>query len=141
MTDPACIFCRIAAGELPSEKVHEDDRTLAFMDVNPSTRGHALVIPKRHSTDLHDIAPDDLAACMRTVQRVAASVIDSLGADGVNVLNNTGRAAGQVVFHFHVHVIPRYDGDGIANPLAARAGDPAEIARAAAALRGAIGAG
>jgi histidine triad (HIT) family protein len=133
-----CLFCRIVAGELPSERVDEDDRALAFVDINPSTRGHTLVVPKRHSSGLYDIPPEDLAACMAMAKRIAASVTGALGAEGVNLLNNTGRAAGQVVFHFHLHVIPRYGGDAFRNPLDERAGDAGDVAAAAEALRGAI---
>jgi histidine triad (HIT) family protein len=130
-----CVFCRIAAGELPSTRVQEDERTIAFMDINPSTRGHVLVIPRRHSTDIHDIDPDDLAACFQAAKAIAARELESLGADGFNLLHSTGRVAGQTVPHFHVHVIPRYAGDGIRDPLHHAAGDRAEIEAAAAALR------
>jgi histidine triad (HIT) family protein len=111
MADPDCIFCRIVAGELPSTKVDEDDRTLAFMDINPATRGHALVIPKAHSKDLLEIGQDDLAATLAMAQRLAGRAKEQLGADGVNLLNCCGAAAWQTVFHFHVHVIPRYRDD------------------------------
>ena len=134
--DSSCIFCRIVAHELPASVVHEDDRTLAFMDVNPSVRAHVLIVPRAHSTDLLDVDRDDLAACMRTAQLVARQLKDRLGADGINVLQNTGRAAGQAVFHFHMHVIPRHRGDAFRNPLSPQPGDPDEIAAAAAAIRG-----
>jgi histidine triad (HIT) family protein len=131
-----CIFCGIVAGEFPATIVHEDDETIAFMDINPSARGHALVVPRTHSTDLHDIDPADLAACMRTAQRLARHMIEGLGADGVNILQNTGSVAGQAVFHFHIHVIPRFRDDDFRNPLSPRPGDQEDIAAAAAALRG-----
>jgi len=136
MTDADCIFCRIAAGEIPAGVVHEDERTVAFMDINPSVRGHVLVVPRAHSTDLHDIGPEDLAACMRTAKHVAARITENLGAEGINLLQNTGRAAGQAVFHFHVHVIPRRADDGIRSLLSPRPGDPEEIEEAAAVIRG-----
>jgi histidine triad (HIT) family protein len=132
----SCIFCKIIAGDLPATVVHEDDRTVAFMDINPSVQGHALVVPRTHSTDLYDISPEDLFACMRTAKTLARNALDRLAAEGVNILQNTGRAAGQVVFHFHVHVIPRYSNDGLRSPLNPRPGDPAAIAAAAEALRG-----
>jgi histidine triad (HIT) family protein len=91
-----CLFCKIVAGDLPANVVHEDDRTVAFMDINPSVRGHTLVVPRAHSTDLHDVDPEDLAACMRTAKLVARDATQNLDADGVNLLQNTGRVAGQV---------------------------------------------
>ncbi len=137
--DADCLFCAIVAGGLPSEQVAEDELTLAFMDINPATPGHALVIPKAHSRDLLDITPDDLAACSRTAQRVARQVVESLGADGVNLVNCCGTAAWQTVFHFHLHVVPRYADDpardGLQLPWVPTPGDPAEIAALAARLR------
>jgi len=132
--DPDCLFCRIVAGELPATVIHQDDRTLAFMDINPATRGHALVVPRTHVPDLHGIGEDDLAAVARTAQRIAGRARDRLGANGVNLLNSTGRAAWQTVFHFHIHVIPRYEGDPLRLPWIPGPGDPDEIAAAGAAL-------
>ncbi len=131
-----CIFCKIVAGELPATKVAEDERTLAFMEIAPATRGHALVIPKAHAQDLHEIDPEDLAACARMAQRVAASARDRLGADGVNLLNSCGAKAWQTVFHFHVHVIPRYDGDPLRLPTRPEQADSEALAEVAAELRG-----
>ena len=131
--DPDCLFCRIVAGELPATVIHQDDRTLAFMDINPATRGHALVVPRTHVPDLHGIGEDDLAAVARTAQRIAGRARDRLGANGVNLLNSTGRAAWQTVFHFHIHVIPRYEGDPLRLPWIPGPGDPDEIAAAGAA--------
>jgi histidine triad (HIT) family protein len=130
-----CLFCKIAAGEIPATKVHEDERTLAFMDINPVTRGHLLVIPKRHSRDLLDIDAEDLAATMEAVRVVGAKVSAGLGAEGVNVVNNCGAAAGQTVFHFHVHVVPRSAADGFHVPLGGPPGDRDDIAAAAQAIR------
>ena len=136
MADGDCIFCQIVSGDFPATFVHQDERTVAFMDINPSVRGHVLVVPRAHSTDLHDIDPEDLAACMRTAKQLAAKIMENLEADGINILQNTGRAAGQAVFHFHIHVIPRRADDGIRSPLSPRPGDPKEIEEAAAAIRG-----
>jgi histidine triad (HIT) family protein len=140
VTDPSCIFCKIIAGELPSARIAEDDRTIAFMDVNPGSLGHALVVPRSHSTDLHSIDADDLAAVTATAQRVAGLAVERLGADGVNLLNCAGADAWQTVFHFHMHVIPRYAGqpekDALTLPWQPTPGDPDAIAHAAAALRG-----
>lgn len=111
-----CIFCGIVAGEAPAVTIAEDQTTLAFLDINPATAGHLLVIPKRHSTDLLAIDPDDLTAVTLTAQRIAKVAVDVLGADGVNLLNCCGAHAWQTVFHFHMHVIPRY-ADGARDQL------------------------
>jgi histidine triad (HIT) family protein len=131
MADPDCIFCKILAGDLPARIVDEDARTIAFMDIAPATRGHALVIPRAHSTDLLDVDPEDLGAVALAAQRLAGRAKERLGADGVNLLNSCGRAAWQTVFHFHVHVIPRYDGDPLRLPWVPSEGDRAEIEAAA----------
>lgn len=103
-----CLFCGIIDGAVPSAKVYEDDATYAFMDISPASDGHLLVIPKRHSKDLLEIPADDLAAVTATAQKIAREVVGELGADGVNLLNCCGADAWQTVFHFHLHVIPRY---------------------------------
>jgi histidine triad (HIT) family protein len=131
MADPDCIFCKILAGDLPARIVDEDERTIAFMDIAPATRGHALVIPRVHSIDLLGVEREDLSAVALAAQRLAARMKERLGADGVNLLNACGRAAWQTVFHFHVHVIPRYDGDPVRLPWVPEPGDPDVIAAAA----------
>jgi histidine triad (HIT) family protein len=131
MPDPDCIFCKIAAGELPATIVGEDERTISFMDIAPATRGHALVIPREHSPDLLEIDGEDLAAVALAARRLAGRQKQRLGADGVNLLNACGAVAFQTVFHFHVHVIPRYEGDPLRLPWVPQAGDPDEIAAAA----------
>jgi histidine triad (HIT) family protein len=136
MADPDCIFCKIVAGDLPARIVDEDERTIAFMDIAPATRGHALVIPRAHSTDILSVAPEDLSAVALASQRLAARAKERLGADGVNLLNSCGRAAWQTVFHFHVHVIPRYDGDPLRLPWVPGEGDQEQIALAAQELSG-----
>jgi histidine triad (HIT) family protein len=136
MADPDCIFCKIVAGDLPATIVDEDERTIAFMDIAPATRGHALVIPRAHSTDLMDVDSGDLSAVALACQRLAGRAKERLGADGVNLLNSCGRAAWQTVFHFHVHVIPRYEDDPLRLPWVPSAGDPAQIAAAAQELAG-----
>ncbi len=133
-TDPDCLFCKIVAGDLPSTRVYEDDRTVAFMDINPGTRGHLLVVPRAHARDLLAIEAGDLAAVAHTGQRLAALQLERLGADGVNLLNSCGSAAWQTVFHFHLHVIPRYADDPLRLPYTPAPGDEAEIAAAAAEL-------
>jgi histidine triad (HIT) family protein len=136
MAGEDCIFCKIVAGELPAQIVDSDELTVAFMDISPATRGHALIVPRRHVRDLLEIEPDDLAACMAAAQRLAARARERLGADGINLLNSCGRAAWQTVYHFHVHVIPRYEGDPLRLPWTPAQGDEAEIAAAAEELRG-----
>jgi histidine triad (HIT) family protein len=136
--DPDCIFCKILAGELPAQIVDEDERTVSFMDINPATRGHALVIPRVHSRDLLSIDPEDLAAVAVAAKRLAMRVNERLGAAGVNVINSCGAAAWQTVFHFHLHVIPRYVGDPLQLPWIPAPGDPAEIEAAAAQLSGKV---
>lgn len=106
--EPDCIFCGIVAGEVASTTIAQNERAVAFMDINPVTPGHALVVPRVHATDLLDVAAEDLAACVRLAQEVAERAKDRLGADGINLLNCSGVAAWQTVFHFHVHVVPRY---------------------------------
>jgi histidine triad (HIT) family protein len=134
--DPDCLFCRIVAGEIPATRVAEDDRTVAFMDINPATRGHVLVVPREHANDLLVIDPEDLAAVAKTAQRVAATMPDRLGADGINLLNSCGRVAWQTVFHFHMHVIPRYAADPLRLPWTPEPGDRNAIAAAARDLEG-----
>ncbi|MGA2321126.1 MAG: HIT family protein [Solirubrobacteraceae bacterium] len=130
MTDADCIFCRILRGELPATVVDEDERTIAFMDIAPATRGHALVIPRTHSADLLSVSPDDLHAVAVACRRLAARIKERLGADGVNLVNSCGAVAWQTVFHFHVHVIPRYEGDPLRLPWVPATGDAGEIAAA-----------
>ena len=131
-----CIFCKIVAGELPAAVVASDERALAFLDINPATRGHTLVIPRAHAEDIHEIDSEDLAAVTALAQRIAGRARERLGADGVNLLHSSGSAAWQTVFHFHVHVIPRYLGDPLRLPWVPAPGEASEIAAAAAALAG-----
>lgn len=128
-----CIFCAIVAGEAPSTTIAETERAIAFMDINPVTHGHALVIPRAHAVDLLDVARDDLVACSELAQVIAARVSTRLGADGVNLFNCCGADAWQTVFHFHLHVIPRYQDepskDSIRLPWDPVATDLAQINR------------
>ena len=134
--DEDCIFCKIIAGELPSERVDEDEHTVAFMDLNPWTRGHALVVPRRHSRNLYDIDEQDLRHAAVASQRLALRMRDRLGCDGVNLLNACEPAAWQTVFHFHVHVVPRYTGDPLRVPTTPEQADEGDLAAVAAELRG-----
>jgi histidine triad (HIT) family protein len=130
-----CIFCKIVTGELPAERVDEDEHTLAFMDINPWTRGHALVIPKRHSKNLYEIEDEDLHRTAAAARRLALRMRDGLGADGVNLLNACEPAAWQTVFHFHVHVIPRFEGDPLRLPGQPREPEEGELEGVARELR------
>ncbi len=135
MSDPDCIFCKIIAGELPGQVIDQDERTVAFMDINPATRGHALVVPREHARDLLEISPEDLEATVVAAQRLARRMHDRLDTEGINLLNACGEAAWQTVFHFHIHVIPRYHDDPLKLPWQPAPGDQHEIAAAADALR------
>jgi histidine triad (HIT) family protein len=130
-----CIFCKIVAGELPSEIVQEDEHTVAFMDLNPWTRGHALVVPRNHSRNLYEAPVEDLQRASVAARRLSLTMRDRLGADGVNLLICCEPAAWQTVFHLHIHVIPRYDDDPLQLPVRPRQAEPAELAQVAAALR------
>jgi histidine triad (HIT) family protein len=131
MTDPDCIFCKIVAGEIPSHKIEEDDKTLAFVDINPWTRGHSLVIPKAHSRNIYDADPDDLAATHIAAQRLAQRMRDRLNCEGINIIQSSEPAAMQTVFHTHVHVLPRYSDDGLKLPAHPKAADHDELAKLA----------
>jgi len=131
-----CIFCKIVAGELPSEIIQEDEHTIAFMDIGPWTRGHALVVPRRHSRNLYDVDDDDLAHAVSAATRLARRMRDALGCDGVNLLNSCEPAAWQTVFHTHIHVIPRYDEDPLRLPGQPGQPDEGELAQVAQELRG-----
>ena len=107
-----CVFCMIRDGKIPSAKVYDDERTLAFMDINPLTRGHCLVVTKVHAATLYDAEPEDLKAAIATAKKVAGAIRHALNPDGLNLLQANGAAAFQSVPHFHLHLIPRWTGDG-----------------------------
>ena len=131
-----CLFCGIVAGDVPSEQLDSDEHTVSFMDINPATRGHALVVPRAHSEDLMAVSDEDLERTFRAARRLAQRMDETLQPDGFNVLNACRPAAWQTVFHFHVHVIPRYEDDPLKLPWIPRGGDSDEIARIAAQIRG-----
>lgn len=110
-TDPDCIFCKIIAGEVPCFRLYEDEATIAFMDINPANDGHALVVPKEHSRDLHAVSEEAIARTMVSAKRVAGAIERTLAPDGINLVQCNGAAAAQSVMHFHVHVLPRRSGD------------------------------
>lgn len=107
-----CIFCKIANGEIPSRTIHEDQRFRVILDLSPATRGHALILPKDHAECLYDLPEDTAAAALVLAKKVAVTMSERLGCDGLNLVQNNGEAAGQTVSHFHLHLIPRYVDDG-----------------------------
>jgi histidine triad (HIT) family protein len=135
VADPDCIFCKVVAGEIPGEIVDSDERTITVMDINPATRGHVVVIPRDHSKDLLEVSEEDLAATMAAVRRMIVRMQETIRPAGFNVLNNMGRAAWQSIFHFHMHVIPRYEDDPLQLPWLPQAADPEALAAVAAELR------
>jgi histidine triad (HIT) family protein len=113
MTDANCIFCRIATGDIPCAKIYEDDNVLAFLDLAPVHPGHTLVIPKDHYKDMLEVPAELGTAVFAALQKVAGAVMKATGAQGFNVMQNNGLAAGQTMFHIHWHIIPRFDDDGL----------------------------
>jgi len=109
-----CIFCKIVKGEIPSFKIYEDDFTFSFLDIKPMTKGHALVIPKKHSENIFDIDEDSLQKVILTGKHVSGMLKKSLSPDGIRLSQSNGKVAGQDIMHFHLHVIPRYENDVIA---------------------------
>lgn len=132
------IFSKIASGDIPAVKIYEDDATLAFMDINPASRGHALVICKAEYPDIFAIPPELLSATAQTVQRVASAMRSALEIEGLNVVQNNGAAAGQTVFHYHVHLIPRWTGDHVLRPWAPLTVEIAELHSLADQIRAAL---
>lgn len=110
---PDCIFCKIIIGEIPAAKIYEDEYASAFLDANPNNHGHTLVVPKTHAKNILDVSEDTLARMMPAVKKVSKAVFEGMGAAGLNITMNNERAAGQVIFHLHIHIIPRFEGDGL----------------------------
>lgn len=108
-----CIFCKIAAGEIPSATVYEDENFRAILDLGPAAKGHTLVIPKDHSENLLDVSPETAKKALSVISKTANAVKDAMGCDGINVVQNNGEAAGQTVMHLHFHIIPRYNNDNV----------------------------
>jgi len=134
--DADCLFCKIIAGEIPCFKLFENDDTLAFMDINPANEGHALVIPKEHATDVYTVSDAAIAATVATAKKIAAAIDKTLNPDGLNLLQCNGPAAAQSVFHFHMHVLPRREGDELKLNWGLRAGDMDAIGALAKRIRG-----
>lgn len=108
-----CVFCKIASGEIPSKTVYEDDDFRAILDISPASKGHVIILPKNHADNIFEISDEDASGIMLVAKKIASKVKKVFGCDGVNILQNNGEAAGQTVFHLHVHVIPRYENDNI----------------------------
>ena len=108
-----CIFCKIINGEIPAVKVLDEELVVAFMDINPSNQGHMLVVPKRHAENIFEIPESDLAATIKAVKRCANAVKEALNAEGVTILQLNGKASDQIIPHFHIHIIPRWENDGL----------------------------
>jgi histidine triad (HIT) family protein len=130
-----CLFCGIVAGEVPAEIIDSDEHTVSFMDINPATRGHALVVPRTHAADLLEISDEDLEHCVVAARRLTLRMRETLRPDGFNLINACGAAAWQTVFHLHIHVVPRYADDPLELPWVPSPGDPDEIAAIAAKLK------
>lgn len=113
MTDTECIFCKILRGELPCAELYSDEKVFAFLDIAPVNQGHALVIPRGHYPDVFDVPPETGAALVAAKQKVGKAIMAATGADGLNIYMNNGAAAGQIVYHAHWHLIPRFTGDGL----------------------------
>ena len=135
--DPDNVFAKILRGELPSHKLYEDGGTFALMDIMPRGDGHCLVIPKKPSRNILDVEPDDLAAVMATSQKLARAVVKAFDADGVTIQQFNEPAGGQVVFHLHVHIIPRFDGVKL-RPHTGEMADQGELAANAEKIRAAL---
>jgi histidine triad (HIT) family protein len=130
-----CVFCKIRDGQIPSVKVYEDDRTLAFMDIHPLNPGHCLVIPRAHAATLFEAEPADLQAAITAAQKVARALREVLAPDGLNMLQANGAAAFQSVPHFHLHLIPRWSNDGKGFDWKLVSGDRDQITKAGERLR------
>jgi histidine triad (HIT) family protein len=137
MAHEDCIFCKVLAGEIPGERVYEDDHAIAVMDINPWTRGHAVVFPRKHAANLFEIEDGELERVAVAAKRVATAMKDRLACDGVNLFQSNGAAAWQTIFHLHVHVIPRYEGDPLQLPTHPKPAEPGELAEVAREIRGA----
>ena len=112
MKDANCIFCKIASGEIPSKTLYEDDDFRVILDLGPATKGHALILPKEHYANLYELPEDTAGEAMKLAKKMAAKMTERLACEGFNLVQNNGEIAGQTVFHFHIHMIPRYQADG-----------------------------
>lgn len=125
MTD--CLFCKIISGEIPSTKVYEDDRCYAFLDINPVNIGHTLLVPKTHSENLYTVEDEDIAHIATVLKKLSVAVKKAISADGINIEMNNDPVAGQLIFHAHIHIVPRFEGDGFAHWHGARGYNDGEM--------------
>lgn len=112
MKDDTCIFCKIANGEIPAKTLYEDEQFRVILDLGPATKGHALILPKNHFANLYELPEETAADVMKLAKKMAVRMTEKLSCDGFNLVQNNGEVAGQTVFHYHLHLIPRYEGDG-----------------------------
>ena len=133
-----CIFCKIAAGEIPSATIYEDEVCRVILDIAPAAKGHAILLPKKHFANIFEIDKETAGSILYTASRVAAAMKEALGCDGINLLQNNGPAAGQTVFHLHVHVIPRYEGGPVMVSWDPGKAESEELAKTADAIKAAL---
>ena len=126
MRDDKCIFCKIANGEIPSKTLYENEKYRVILDLGPATKGHALILPKDHYANLYELPEDAASEVMKLAKKMVAQMTDKLGCDGFNLVQNNGEVAGQTVFHFHMHLIPRYKDDG--QKIGWKPGEPSQEA-------------
>lgn len=126
MREENCIFCKIANGEIPSKTLYEDDTFRVILDVGPATKGHALILPKQHFANLYELPEEMAADAMKLAKKMAEKMTEKLSCDGFNLVQNNGETAGQTVFHFHMHLIPRYNDDGQKEKLGWIPGKPSQ---------------
>ncbi|WP_394524422.1 HIT family protein [Lacrimispora sp. JR3] len=138
MREDDCIFCKIANGEISSETIYEDDTFRVIMDLGPATKGHALILPKQHYRDLCELDGDTASKVLPLAAKIGAAMKTSLGCAGFNVVQNNGKEAGQTVFHFHVHLIPRYEGGPVMVSWVSGKESPEDLAKTGAAIRSAL---
>lgn len=128
----SCLFCKIVSNEIPSTKIYEDDHVLAFLDIHPVNIGHTLVVPKAHHTNLYDTPDETLAHMMAVAKKLSVAVKNALDVDGINIEMNNDPAAGQIIFHTHIHIVPRFEGDGFKHwhgPRGYEEGEETEVAQ------------
>ncbi len=113
MKDNNCIFCKIANGEIPSSTLYEDEKVRVILDISPASKGHALILPKEHYANIYEISDEMAGHVIKTARKMAKKMQEELGAEGLNLVQNNGELAGQTVFHYHMHLIPRYQGDKV----------------------------
>ncbi|ABX44073.1 HIT family protein [Lachnoclostridium phytofermentans] len=131
MSDNSCIFCKLASGEFQSATVYEDDLFRAILDISPASKGHTLLLPKKHAANLFELEEPEVSRALSVAKKLAIAIQKTLNCDGINILQNNGTAAGQSVFHFHIHLIPRYENDGVTIPWEALSYSNGEAAQLA----------